>query len=76
MSIKSVCAKWINGQMRGDSCKNVGWRGSSESGLRRRSLGDDIEEAATNKRVYMSGEGAVMRGEYNISVDIEVPRGA
>ena len=34
----------------------------------------DIEEAATNKRVYMSGEGAVMRGGYNISVDTEVPK--
>ena len=67
---------------------NVGLWGCVEtSALRRKSFGDgawsnvalslDIDEAATEKRIHMPGEGAMrkdLRGGYNASVDIRVPQ--
>lgn len=71
MSIESTCAiKWINGQLRGEACENVGLWGCVETdALRRRSFGNctrqtvapsaDIHEAAVDKRFHMSGEGTM-----------------
>jgi hypothetical protein len=81
--------KWINVQLRGDGCENVDLCGRIKAGGLRRGYpggctrpdvapSPDIDEAATtDKRVYMSGDGAVRRvsrGGYNISVDIEAPK--
>jgi hypothetical protein len=82
MSVESI--KRINGQLRGDGCKNVGlWECVETDALRRRSFGNctrptvtpsmDIDEAAVDKRFQMSREGTTRwdsGGGYNTSVDI------
>jgi len=62
------------------------WAWVETGSLRRRSLGDgawqnvapspDVDEAATEKRVDMAGEGATRdsRGGYDTGINIEVPK--
>jgi hypothetical protein len=79
--------KWIDGQLRGDSCEDVGLWGCVGTDALKRSFGDCtwptmatsmvIEEAAVDKRFHMSREGTLRwdsRGGYSTSVDIEIPR--